>query len=311
MPRNARLKLADGGSYHLCARAAARHGEFPLAVPLVRFKFFELLKRYASIYFCQFSSVSCMGNHWHGVCHFEKPRTLSDKELMERALALYPRSKKLLATWPKRKWKRLQERLFDVSEFMRNLQGAFSRWYNRTFNRKGHFWGERFKSAILGSPEAVLEAVMYVELNAVRAGLDTHPEEYEGGSLYLREAGQDDWLVPLSEILFDEKGTKAQVHARFKERIYFRGAIVTKKGQRPISEEVIRRERARGFKTRGAFRKRLGCFTDGLVLGGELYVREQLTKLRKAGQYLRRKNPVRQFGPLFSLREQRSNYVQT
>ena len=43
MPRNARLKLADGGSYHLCARAAARHGEFPLAVPLVRFKFFELL----------------------------------------------------------------------------------------------------------------------------------------------------------------------------------------------------------------------------------------------------------------------------
>ena len=48
------------------------------------------------------------------------------------------------------------------------------------------------------------------------------------------------------------------------------------------------------------------------MLGGELYVREKLTKLRKVGQYLRRKNPVKQLdGVLFSLREQRSNYVQT
>jgi hypothetical protein len=48
------------------------------------------------------------------------------------------------------------------------------------------------------------------------------------------------------------------------------------------------------------------------VLGGELYVREKLTVLRSVGQYLRRKNPVEQLGGvLFSLREQRSNYVQT
>jgi hypothetical protein len=153
---------------------------------------------------------------------------------------------------------------------------------------------------------------MYVELNAVRAGLVTHPEDYEGGSLYLREAGKDGWLMPLSEILYDQKGSQDELHARFKELIYYRGAIVTKKGQKPIPEEVIQRERERGFRKRGAFRKRVACFTNGLVLGGELYVREKLTVLRKVGQYLRRKNPVEQLGGvLFSLREQRSNYVQT
>jgi putative transposase len=311
MPRNARFKLEDGGFYHLCARAAARHGEFPLAVPVVRHKLLELIQHYANAYFCKFAAVSVLGNHWHGVCRFDRPRKLSHKELKDRAQILYPRSEKQLARWTKPKWERLQDRLFDVSEFMRNVQGAFSRWYNRTYNRKGHFWGERFCSTILGGPESVLEAILYVELNAVRAGLETHPEDYEGGSLYLREAGKDHWLMPLSEILYDEKGTKDELHARFKELIYYRGAIVTKMGQRPIPDEVIKRERARGFRKRGAFRKRVACFTNGLVLGGELYVLEKLTKLRKAGQYLRRKNPVEQLdGVLFSLREQRSNYIQ-
>ena len=165
---------------------------------------------------------------------------------------------------------------------------------------------------ILGGPQAVLDAVLYVELNAVRAGMVECPEDYQGCSLYLREAGKDDWLMPLSEILHDEKGTPEQIHARFKELVYYRGATITKKGQKPISEEVIRRERARGFKKRGVFAKKLRCFTDGLVLGSELYVREQLSRLRTAGQYLRRKNPVPQLdGVLFSLREQRSHFVET
>ena len=31
---------------------------------------------------------------------------------------------------------------------------------------------------------------------------------------------------------------------------------------------MIKRERERGFRKRGAFRKRVACFTNGLVLGG-------------------------------------------
>jgi len=78
-----------------------------------------------------------------------------------------------------------------------------------------------------------------------------------------------------------------------------------------IPEEVIEREAARGFRKRGAFAKRVRCFADGLVLGGELYVLDHLEKLRKAGQYLRRKNPIPQLdGVLFSLRELRANYVE-
>lgn len=312
MPRSARLKLQDIDAwYHLCAHAATRHGEFPLADPLVRFKLLDLIKHYAAIYFCHFAALNVMGNHWHGVCHFDPPRPLSPEERMERALALYPRSRQKIEAWPDKKWRRLEKRLFDVSEFMRIVQGSFARWYNRTYQRKGHFWGERFKSAILGGPQAVLEATLYVELNAVRAGIVECPEDYPGCSLYMREAGQDDWLMPLGGILHEE-GTKDELHARFKALVYHRGAVITKQGQKAIPAEVIEREAARGFRKRGVFAKKLRCFTDGLVLGSELYVREHLTQLRKVGHYLRRKNPIPQLdGELFSLREQRTHFVET
>ena len=47
-------------------------------------------------------------------------------------------------------------------------------------------------------------------------------------------------------------------------------------------------------------------------MGSELYVLDQLMRLRKLGRYMRRKNAVKQLeGALFSLREQRSNFVET
>jgi putative transposase len=51
-------------------------------------------------------------------------------------------------------------------------------------------WAGRYKSSILADPQAFLDAVTYVELNGVRAGLVARPEEYVGGSLFLREAGE-------------------------------------------------------------------------------------------------------------------------
>ena len=87
-----------------------------------------------------------------------------------------------MALWPAKKWKRLEAWLFDVSEYMRNVQAAFARWYNRRAGRKGRFWAERFKATLLAGPEAVLECLRYVELNPLRAGLVAKPEEWEASS---------------------------------------------------------------------------------------------------------------------------------
>ncbi len=78
----------------------------------------------------------------------------------------------------------------------------------------------------------------------------------------------------------------------------------------PISQTVLDQEVARGFKTKGVFRKRLGYFVDGLAIGSEQFIREQISRMREDGQYLRRKHPIAHLGGIhLSLREQRSTAV--
>ena len=125
-----------------------------------------------------------MGNHYHLLLWFDERREMNRDELFKRAQLLYPEA--LLKGWLRANWQRFEERIFDVSEFMRNFQAAVARWYNYTFSRRGRFWAERFKSTLLESDEQMIDCLLYVELNSVRAGIVTHPEEYEGSSFYYR-----------------------------------------------------------------------------------------------------------------------------
>jgi hypothetical protein len=88
--------------------------------------------------------------------------------------------------------------------------------------------------------------------------------------------------------------------------MYHRGSVPTKPGQTTISQDVIAQEAARGFATRGVYRKRLAYFVDGLAIGTDQFLRDQLARMRENGQYLRRKNPIPHLGGVhLSLREQR------
>lgn len=315
MPRLPRLKVEDDtGWYHLWNAATGPKRAFPLQDDLVRSEFIRLLKFYAHIYFCGVAAFQVMGSHFHLVMRFDQPRPVSKKELERRAFALYGKKRaRWLEAWSDESWAIFEKRLFNVSEFMRNLEEVFTRWYNPIHGCKGHFWADRFKSTVLGGPQAVLDAILYVELNGVRAGLAERPEAYKGGSLYVREAGRDGWLMPVREFLH-EGGTRKELYARFKELCYYRGTVMTKPGQKTIRPEIVEREKARGFAQRGVFLKKLRCITDGLVLGAEAEVLRYLSKLRLKGQKwaLRRKEAAKHLdGAFFTLRKQRDNYVPT
>jgi REP element-mobilizing transposase RayT len=309
MPRLSRFKVEGGAAwYHLHARAAGRSGEFPLADAICRRKLLDLMKFYERAYLCVVAAFCVMGNHWHLVMRFDEPRKLSPAELLRRARSIYPgrAGKELLAAWGPAQWERFAERICDVSEFMRNVQAAFARWYNRTFDRVGRFWADRFKSTVLGDERAVLDCMTYVELNPVRAGIVERPEDYEGSSFHLREIGEGDFLLPLREILGGRSEKRAL--AEYRARLYWRGSVPTREGAARIPERVMREEERRGFARRGALLKRLRYFSEGVVVGGEEFVRQQITDLRRTGRYLRRKHPVAQLkGVHFSLREQRSH----
>jgi len=266
----------------------------------------QTIEHYSAIYFCEVAAFCVMGNHYHLVVKFDQPRQVTREELRERAGLMYPSkaAQAQIELWSDEDWEHYRHRLFDLSEYMRNIQAGFARWYNSTFERRGRLWADRFKSVYLGDERAVLDCMLYVELNPVRAGLVERPEAWKGSSLALREVGHDRWLAPLTRFLAQPNEKEALVE--YRERLYYRGSVPTRERQRPISQEVLDDEIARGFAVRGLYRKRLGYFVDGLAIGTEDFIRDQLARLRKEGRYLRRKHPIPQLGGIHqSLREQR------
>ncbi|NCC84656.1 MAG: hypothetical protein EOM03_11090 [Clostridia bacterium] len=69
-------------------------------------------------------------------------------------------------------------RLCSLSEFMRSFKQSFGRYFNKKHNRKGYFWGDRYKSLIVEEGHTLINLLAYIDLNPIRAGIVKKPEDY-------------------------------------------------------------------------------------------------------------------------------------
>ncbi|MBI4444634.1 MAG: hypothetical protein HY645_01890 [Acidobacteria bacterium] len=301
MARVPRLKLSEQATwYHLISRVAGHRRWYPLQEAGARQVFFQLLRRYLSAYFIDVAAYTLMGNHYHLVVQCRALRKLSRTELRHRASLLYRNP----AEWPQsdRQWKRFNKRLFDVSEFMRNLNQALARWYNESHERRGCLFGERFKSVILADLPAVLSCILYVDLNALRAGLVDKPEEWKWGSIHERERpGGVLALVPLEQILVGSQDALGE----YRFRLYWSGAVEMAESGGVISERARHAERAQGFQG-GEYLQPQPVLSNGLLIGKFKEVLAWARRLTRQRIYRRCREPVALCGFFFALRAPRS-----
>ena len=308
MPRTARHKSQEATFYHLINRVAGNPRYFPFNKAAVASRFMSVFDFYLDLYFCRLAAFQLMGNHYHAVVHFEAFRQLGHEELRHRAKKRFGRLwKQQTRHWTQSRWEQFNRDLFDVSKFMQHVNGEFSKWFNPRYGRRGHFWANRFKNPELLSAEAVQQAILYVELNSVRAGLVKRPEHDRNGSAYWRWAGKKAHrLIGLEELFQSERGRDS--FTTYREGLYLAGAVTSKRSQGVIAEPVPRREEERSFVRPGLFCRRLRFFSDGVAIGRRDQVSVLIEVYRQAGIYKRRRNPVPQLGGrLFTLREQRSH----
>ena len=145
MARVARFKILDNDAWHhLHSRIAGRRGYYPLSEEASTRKLIDTFEHFTRIYFCEVSAFSVMGSHYHFVIKFEKPRPVERNELRARARLMYPSrtSQQQIDDWTEDEWNHFRQRLFDVSELMRNIQSAFARWFNPPGG-----WGECVEGA--------------------------------------------------------------------------------------------------------------------------------------------------------------------
>ena len=89
-----------------------------------------------------------------------------------------------------------------LAEMMRPVAGLYARYFNKKYGKKGHLWETRFYSSVVEADSYLFCVAQYIELNPVRAGIVTKPEDWRFSSATHHINGVADPLV--SAQLYEE-----------------------------------------------------------------------------------------------------------
>ncbi len=65
-----------------------------------------------------------------------------------------------------------------IPQTMQLIAGRTGQEYNQRKNRKGAFWEDRYHATAVEMGSYLVQCMMYIDLNMVRAGVVTHPSEW-------------------------------------------------------------------------------------------------------------------------------------
>ena len=240
---------------------------------------------------------------------------------------------------------RFSKRMHDLSDFMKTLLQRFTRWFNRTHNRSGTLWEERFKSVIVESGTAARTMAAYIDLNPVRAGMVEDPADYRwssygeaigGGSRGNGKKAREGLVRAITsdtDTGFDA-GAWKDASRRYRRMM---GLALERKSSNSKTQPSRKSSAADGMneaealaagKKEGAateshhylpelklakmLRCRVRYFTDGAVIGSKEFVneafaaaRDRFTERRKDGARRMRGNAKSAAGVLWSVRDLR------
>ena len=78
---------------------------------------------------------------------------------------------------------------------MKHLGQRYVQYINRTYRRSGTLWEGRFRSCLMQSEDYVLACYPYIELNPVRAGMVTKPQDYRWSSYHRNGLGNGNRII--------------------------------------------------------------------------------------------------------------------
>lgn len=238
-----------------------------------------LLHKFSKLFFVDLLGFCMMGNHVHLALRVHPASSVDDGQIRERLEADRGESAFISAL----DIEMGRKRLCSLSEFMRSFKQSFGRYYNKKHNRKGYFWGERYKSLIVEEGRTLINLLAYIDLNPIRAGIVKRPEEYRWSGLgYLVQTGNRDNLINLDLGLPEwNDGKPAKVIRLYRQFVYETGAVDTGKGK-SMDPSTVNREKAKGFRLSriDLFVHRCRYFTDSGIIGSREFVADAFQSVR-------------------------------
>lgn len=72
-----------------------------------------------------------------------------------------------------------------LSKIMHSVNSSYVKYFNRTHQKKGHLFQNRYKAVVVETDAHLLEATRYIHLNPVVAGIIDEPIKYTWSSYHL------------------------------------------------------------------------------------------------------------------------------
>lgn len=231
-----------------------------------------------------------MSNHFHVLLRVPEPSGVTDSELIRRYRVLYPKPTKYQTASIEVMEQELESggedadairqrllaRMGDISEYMKTVKQRFSVWYNRSHQRYGTLWADRFKSVLVegrGNPLQTMAA--YIDLNPVRAGLVEDPKDYRFCGYAEAVAGVKEAKQGFVHIWSDHGAKRSDSALRAHRLLIF--------GKHGSDAHLSERQRSAALKVLEQedgclpksmiLRCRVRYFTDGAILGSAEFVR--------------------------------------
>jgi putative transposase len=148
MPRLPRIYLKDALYFITCR---AEHNESIFKDEGDYTMFLELLKKYQEQYGIKIFAFCLMPEHFHLLVELEK-------ELSKSA--------------------DVQNNSQEISDFMRDLNNNYTKYYNGRYERKGHLFRERYKAAFIEKNPYLLKMTAYIHLNPEKLNLTKDAKDY-------------------------------------------------------------------------------------------------------------------------------------
>ena len=318
--------------YHCVSRVVERQFHFK---KLEKEQFINFMRQYEAFCGVRVLSYCVMSNHFHLLVEVP-PRPnggLSDDELLDRLRLVMPsaevevvaKSLALLssaaATEEGRKaYEQLRERYFsrmwDLGKFMKSLKQRFSRWFNKTHQRKGTLWEERYNSALIEDGYVARVTAAYIDLNPVRAGMVKDPKDYRWCGYAEAVAGSELARLGIARVLercdneqdaqqvlklaeVNDRYAWRKIAGRYRVSLYEdarapgesayataqQGSKLSRR--KGFSDEDIEREQARAGELSAAelVSHRAKFLIDGAVIGSQNFVNDVITQLNENGYW--------------------------
>jgi len=236
-------------------------------------------------------TYTIMSNHFHLLVRVPVKGEISDEELALRARNYFGAKNGYttaieddLKTTGKISTElrcRLTRRMSDVSMFLKELKQRYTRWFNRTHDRYGTLWAERFKSVLVeNEPLALRTVAAYIDLNCVRAGLVSDPKDYRFCGYAEAIATAADARTNLASFLEGKKWHDQA--ALYRTYLFCNAAASGHSNKKILSREAILSELKNHGRLDNAvlLRVKVRYFTDGAVLGSQEFVNHVFTRFR-------------------------------